>query len=328
MDNQGMTQAEPIAKVLIYGDIHLNSKNYGGHVNYAEESLHYFHEITEVAKELKATHIIGLGDFTFSRFHTLEYRSKVEAELEEQYKITNGERYEVKGNHDTASYGMTEYEYYTEKGLIKTSTNLHLGNTNIAMVDSGLSDSWKILPVETAKTNIVLAHDYFKFSDTRLADYGTAIELDNKEDWFGVDYLICGHIHKRELFQGKVIKGTEAHNLVVHYLGCMSRPQYREGHMDTQGCLVCLNIYENEDIRYDIIEVPLWDLNKSFNLSFREDKASSTKEKPKVDISDIVKQLNTHERNVGNPEDIISAMQGVDERYKKKAIDLLKCGQS
>lgn len=120
-----------LATILIYGDIHLNSKNYGGHKDYANESLGYFQKITETAQEIGATHIIGLGDFTFSRFHTLEYRSKVEDELEKQYKLTNGNRFELKGNHDVAGYGMTEYEYYVEKGLLRPSTNLQIGNVNI-----------------------------------------------------------------------------------------------------------------------------------------------------------------------------------------------------
>ena len=44
----------------------------------------------------------------------------------------------------------------------------------------------------------------------------------------------------------------------------------------------------------------------------------------RVDITDIVKQLDAHDRNVGNPEDIINAMIGIDDKYKNKAISLLQ----
>lgn len=318
-----------IARVLIYGDIHLNSKNYGGHRDYANESLGYFRKITETAEEIQATHIIGLGDFTFNRFHTLEYRSKVEDELEKQYKLTNGNRFEIKGNHDVAGYGMTEYEYYIEKGLIRPSENIQIGNVNISMIDNDKYNSTDILKPDPDKSNIVLAHDYFKFSDTVIADYGRAVELDSFERWFGVDYLICGHIHKQEAFSGRVFKGDESHEMVVTYPGCMSRPAYREGHMDTTGVMIELVISDDSPLKINVIRIPLLSIDECFNIKNINQKAEKKEEKRnRVDISDIVTSLNQHDGVVGNPEDIIMAMAGIDDKYKKKAIDLLKRGQS
>lgn len=318
-----------IARVLIYGDIHLNSKNYGGHRDYANESLGYFRKITETAEEIQATHIIGLGDFTFNRFHTLEYRSKVEDELEKQYKLTNGNRFEIKGNHDVAGYGMTEYEYYIEKGLIRPSENIQIGNVNISMIDNDKYNSTDILKPDPDKSNIVLAHDYFKFSDTVIADYGRAVELDSFERWFGVDYLICGHIHKQEAFSGRMFKGDESHEMVVTYPGCMSRPAYREGHMDTTGVMIELVISDDSPLKINVIRIPLLSIDECFNIKNINQKAEKKEEKRnRVDISDIVTSLNQHDGVVGNPEDIIMAMAGIDDKYKKKAIDLLKRGQS
>lgn len=318
-----------VATVLIYGDIHLNSKNYGGHKDYANESLTYFQTITQTAEEIGATHIIGLGDFTFSRFHTLEYRSKVEAELEKQFKLTSGNRYELKGNHDVAGYGMTEYEYYVKKGLIKPSRNLTLGNVNISMVDNGCALTTPIIPPDSNMDNIVLAHDYFKFKDTVIADYGAAIELDHFDKWFGVDYLVCGHIHKQEVFSGNIIKDAIAHEMMVIYPGCMSRPAYRKGHMDLNGMLLKLTISDTEDLKFEAIQIPLMPLEDSFNIMDIEAKVEKKEDKrARVDISDVVNKLNEHEGVVGNPEDIIMAMEGIDDKYKKKAIDLLKSGQA
>ena len=319
-----------LARVLIYGDIHLSSKNYGAHVDYPSESLHYFRLITEKAKELKATHLVGLGDFTFGRFHTLEYRSAVEKELNKQYDLVAGNRYELKGNHDSATYGMTEYEYYIDKGLLKPSNNLKIGNVNISMVDNGMFHKAEIIdPSKDEEINVVLAHNYFKFKDTRLPEYGKAIELDNFTRWFGVDYLIVGHIHNTEMFEGLVVKEGQGHPMVVHYPGCLTRPSYREGHMDLQGELVMLTIRDNGEMQYDILDIDLWDLDKSFNLALKaEEKQKKVEKEERVDISDIVQSLNLHERNVGNPEDIIESMDGVDPKYKKKAIQLLKAGQA
>lgn len=322
--------ANDIAKILVYGDIHLSSKNYGAHINYPQESLGYFRTITEKAKELGATHIVGTGDLTYGRFHTLEYREAVEAELIKQYELVNGNRYEVKGNHDSATYGRTEYEYYVNKGLLKPSTNLKIGNVNISMIDSGQYYKQDILSTENKEElNVVIAHDFFKFKDTAMANYGKAIELDTFVQWYGVDYLICGHIHNHSMFDGLVVKDGYGHPMVVHYLGCLSRPSYREGHMDEEGHLALLTIRDNGEMQYDIIEIPLLSLEESFNIEKKQiDSEKKLEKEQRVDITDIVDQLNSHERNVGNPEDIIASMQGIDERYKKKAIELLKLGMA
>ena len=320
-----------LAKILIYGDIHLNSKNYGGHIDYATESLSYFQKITKIAEENQVTHLVGLGDFTYSRFHTLEYRKKVEEELEKQYKLTGGNRFELKGNHDIASYGMTEYEYYIEKGLIRPSTNLEFPGVNISMIDNDKSEIQKILPVENADVNVVLAHDYFKFKNTKIADYGKAIELDNFVRWFGIDYLICGHIHQQEIFSGDIIKNGVGHEVVVQYPGSPSRPAYRKGHMDAVGLLPLLTITDDPDNRfkYDVIKMDLLPIQESFNIQSIEAKAEKREEKRnRVDISDVVSQLDAHEGAVGNPEDIIMSMTGIADKYKKKAIDLLHSGQA
>ena len=316
-----------LAVIISYGDPHLSSKPHGAHVNYPEESLYYYKKITEVAEEVKATHIIGTGDLTFGRFHTLEYRKAVETELKKQSQLVNGNHYEVKGNHDSATYGMTEYEYYIENGLLKPSTNLQIGNVNISMVDYGKEHTANVI-IEDNKTNIIVAHNYFKFKDTRLPNYGKAIELDSFIDWFGVDYLICGHIHKNEIFEGSIIKDGYSHKTVVHYLGCPARPAYREGHMDEYMFIDVLTIKADGSLQYDIRQEPLWSLSDSFNLAQKEEEQQKKEEKEnRVDISDIVAGLNTHERTVGNPEDIIKSLL-VDEKYKEKAIELLKLGRA
>lgn len=321
MDTQ---EARPlIAKVLVYGDIHLSSKNYGAHRQYPLESLTYFKNITTTAKECGATHIIGVGDFTYGRFSTLEYREAVEKELVKQNKICNGQRYELKGNHDSATYGMTEYEYYINKLLLRPAANLMLGNLNLSMIDYGKHRKQEIIPIQNDKTNIVVMHDYFKFSDTSIADYGKALILDSFEPWYGVDYIIGGHIHNHEIFKGKIIKDGMAYESVVHYLGCPCRPSYRPGHMQDKGQYAIISVYQDGEVEYDIHEFPLWNINESFNLEAKEEKERHAEQKH-VDVSDIVRRLDTHKRVVGEPEEIIMAMDTIDLKYRKKAVELLK----
>lgn len=323
-----------IARILIYGDPHLNSKNYGAHRDYATESLDCYRVITQTAKDKQATHLVGLGDLTYGRFHTLEYREAVERELMDQYAIVNGNHYEIKGNHDSAGYGMTEYEYYIKKGLIKPSANMTIGNVHFTMVDSGQSEITNPnIGAEGESINIVLAHDFYRFSDSPLPEMGKYVELDNFTRWHGMDYLICGHIHTQYTFEGLSVKTVDGqaygHRVMVHYPGSLARPAYREGHVDLVGQLVLLTIRDNGEMKYDILDVELLPIEESFNLAVKEAEKEAKAEKEKrVDLSDIIHQLDTHERNIGNPEDIIMAMKDIDDKYKSKAVELLKQGQA
>lgn len=322
-----------IARILVYGDLHLSSKNYGAHRNYPKDTLDVLKIITNKAEEFNATHIIGLGDLAFGRFNTLEYRSVVEEELKKQYDICNGNRYELKGNHDSAGYGMTEYEYYVLKGMLKPSTNLTIGNVCISMIDNG--EVYKTMPNindSEGYTNFIFMHDFFKFSDTRMPDYGKAYELDRFLPWYGVDYIIGGHIHNSEVFEGLMLKDidgqTHGHRVMVDYLGSMSRPAYREGHTDEVGHILQLTIYDTGEFKYDRLDIELPSLAETFNLEAKAiEKEKKQAKENRVDIGDIVHRLDQHERNIGNPEDIIMSLD-VPDKYKQKAIDLLKLGQS
>lgn len=317
--------ANVLARIGIYGDMHLSSKNYGAHRDYPNESLEYFHNITEITQRRQLTHLIGTGDFTFGRFHSLEYRSAIENELQTQYTLTNGNRYELRGNHDEAGYGMTERDYYVTKGLLKPSCNLTIGNLYITMVDYEKEDDTipNIIDSDNA-INLLIAHNYFKFSNTQLPNFGKAIDLDNYTKWFGLDYLACGHIHKDMEFDGNIIKDDMAHQVHVNYLGCMMRPAYRDGMMDEKGKVLIITLFDDGMMDVDTEYVQLWSLDRSFNLEQKAKQATKKEEKAaRVDISDIVKQLDTHDRNVGSPEDIINGLEGVDDKYKSKAISLL-----
>ncbi len=312
----------PLAKILLSGDKHLSSKNYGAHRSYPKETLHYLREVTSIIESHQVTHAIGLGDFSFGRFNTLEYRLEVEKLLDKQNELTNGNVYELKGNHDIASYGLTEYEYYVKKGTLKPSTHLQIGNLNLSMVDFGKHEKIDILPVEESKINVVAAHDYFKFSDTLMPNYGDATDLDNFSKWFGIDFLVCGHIHGHHAFKGNIRKDEEAHEVYVSFLNCLSRPAYREGNMDSVGKLIMFTVEDSGNVLVEYIDIPLWDITMSFNLDKREE-IITNKEMKRINVSDIVSNLNQFSRTIGSPEDIIMAMEDKDIKYRKEAIRLL-----
>jgi len=320
-----------VARIGIYGDLHLNSKNYGAHRNYPKESLEYLREITRVTRERELTHLIGLGDFSFGRFNTLEYRAIVDRELSEQYNLVNGNRFELKGNHDVAGYGATERDYYISRGLLREPVNFEAGNLSVFMVNYGTTeDELPEIKEREDRINVALAHDFYKFSNTAVANFGKAIDLDYLDKWFGLDILICGHVHKIMQFSGYIFENKEkennrAHEVKVYYPGCMTRPAYREGLLDEEGQVIILTSYADGRVNIEVEKIALWPLEQSFNLEQKEiEKFNLELKNNRVDISDVVRQLDMHDRNVGNPEDIIASMENIDERYKNKAIELLK----
>lgn len=310
--------------IMIYGDIHLSSKDYGAHRDYPKESLHYFKKITEIAEELGATYIIGTGDLTFSKFHTLEYRKSVEKELSRQNELTNGNRYEVKGNHDSATNGMTEYEFYEQKGLIKHVDRIDVQNVHFTLADYGSIRYIDVNSVDSQDdVNILVAHEYLKFKDTRLPNFGTATEIDNMEKLYSIDYIVCGHIHKTMAFKGNIIKDNMAREVLVYYPGCMSRPAYGDN-LDEVGKIVVITVDDGK-VTIDKKEIPLWGINDSFIMEeIEEDRENKAEKERRVDISNVVRQLDERDTTFGNPEDMIMSMQGIDERYKLKAVQLLK----
>lgn len=323
-----------IANVLFYGDLHLSSKNYGAHVNYPEETLEILRMITKQVEKDGVTHLIGLGDFSYGRFNSLEYREAVEAELEKQFKLVEGRRYEIKGNHDSATYGMTEFEYYIRKGLLLKSTCLSLGPVNISMIDYGEESTAPVLIERDAdKINVIAAHNYPIFSDSYIGEYGKSLELDNFSRWYGVDHIISGHIHSEAVFSGMMLEKdqdtgqTMGHQVTVDFPGCLSRPAWNKS-MSNIGHMIELTIDE-EGMTYNRLDIPLAPVEEIFNIKQIEAEHTKTEEKRnRIDISDVVKSLDEHERSVGNPEDIIMAMENVPEAYKLKAIELLKAGMA
>ena len=307
-------------RVMFTGDDHLSAKNYGGHYNYPEESLHYFKVLTGFAKEFGVTHWIGLGDFTYGRFGAdLDYRKRVEDELAEQSKVVNGNRWIIKGNHDKASSGMTEYEFYAGR-MFKTSEDLDLGNLIIHMKDYGDTSG---VDVSDGKVHVIATHGLFTFKNSNLPNFGTAVELDDKADWFGIPYIICGHIHEEHILQGYVGNGTGAYPTIVHYLPCLSRPAYHGEDTPTKGAVSFIDVYEDGSLQYNRHEFDLLPIGQCFNIQ-KMDSEKEHKEHISIDLSDITKNLVEKKISAGNPEDVIMGMEDINIKYRKKAVELLK----
>ena len=51
-----------------------------------------------------------------------------------------------------------------------------------------------------------------------MPNYGKALRIEDLTPWYGVDYLICGHVHNKEVFEGLMVDGTNGHRMMVHYV--------------------------------------------------------------------------------------------------------------
>ena len=312
--------AELKYRIMFTGDDHLSSRNYGGHYNYPKESLHYFNLLTDIAKQYGVTHWIGLGDFTYGRFGSdLAYRKEVEEALEKQMAVVNGERYMIKGNHDTASSGMTEYEFYAGK-MFKTSCDLEIDNLIIHMKDFGDISG---VNTDDGKTHVIATHGFFTFESTPMNFMGEAVKLDRKADWFGVPYIICGHIHEEHVINGMINNGKEAYRTVVHYLPCLSRPQYHGEATPETGAISFIDVYDDGSLQYNRHEIELLPIGQCFNVQQIEE-AKENNRRERIDLSDITRRLADREISIGNPEDLIMGMSDIKIEYRKKAVELLK----
>lgn len=303
-------------RVLIYGDPHLSSKNHGSHRDYPKESLEYYTKIMDLAEQLNVNAVISLGDFTFGRFGDLSYRIKVEEQLER----VKGKHFMLKGNHDVMTDGITEFDYYLSRGMFYNVPEIDANGFKIQMFNWG--DDLNIKD----GTSIALVHDYVRYTHTQLPMYGNKyINLDDKYLPDSLEYIIAGHIHGQHVFG----RGNTDAKPIVHYVGCNTRPSYIHGNMPDSGKVVVID-FENEkngdertNIGYNVVDIPLWSLDESFNLEEIAAKDAEKLEKAnKVDLTEIVEELNNHERISGDPLVIIDSLE-VDDKYKEKAKEYL-----
>lgn len=313
-----------IARIGIDGDLHLSSKNRGAHNDYPQESLMYLNYATDIFEKNGCTHIVNLGDIEYGRFGTLEYRGLVEQAFKRRRELTKGHFYIVKGNHDSATYGMTEYEFYLGKGAFKGSSDLDIGKTKLFMCDFGGED--REFPIDSGKTNIVLGHNYFMFKDTLMPNFGDPIVLDERENFFGVDYIFSGHIHQEYVFSGIIARGGIGHRCIVHQLPCLARPEYLGDRTPEKGAVIVLRVYDDKEPEAVRLEFPLLPIEQSFNLALKNKQDADSMRKH-VDVSSVVKGLAEFEREIGDTESYIKGLVGVKAEYKEKALELLKAGE-
>lgn len=313
-------------KGMIYGDLHLSSKNRGSHRSYPDESLYYFNRVTELAKKLNSEVIIGLGDLTYGDFRNLKYRSIFENMLDEQNELTKGERYEVLGNHDVVATGYSEYDFYVQRGKLKKAKRLEGSHAVIDVVHWGELAAYKtgekMIDQNPKKKHIVLIHDFVCFDNNKINDYGKGEYIEDIEGFRGANYIIGGHIHDMIQDKGNTCDGGEC---VLFYPGSMTRGVNKGDIMQKAG-IVQFDLNAEACIKF--AQIKLLEVEVSFDLSrLGEKKVSKLKEE---DLKKISAEIKDTVRNIvptgvfKSASELIEANTLVEPKIREKALGYFK----
>lgn len=323
-----MERREFYLKVLIYGDIHLSTRNRARHRSYPDESLHYFEFITDQAEALGVDCIVGLGDLTYGNFVNLKYREIVEELLDRQLRQTKGRRYELQGNHDISAGGYSEYDFYTSRGKIKTAERIVGEHVVIDMLNYGDPAKYTVeggltIDQDPAKKHIVLCHDFLQFRDSKLRGYGEPYIIEELVGLKGADWIICGHIHDMLSDRGMVYGGNSCNLL---YPGAMTRP-VTKGEIMEKAAIIVIDTDAEQDC-VSIYEVQLLPVEVSYDLQrVEKDKAEKAR---KQELVLVAGELRDAIRNIApdggrrTAYDIIRDNRQVSIEVRDKALEYLQ----
>lgn len=327
----------PIATIMVVGDDHLDSNNYGQHLNYPKETLFYQEQLTKIAEEEQVTHYISTGDLVMKKDFSLDYRAEIDKLLtarKNMVEARGGEMIYIRGNHDVSLHSITEYDYYANRGAFipaaKRPTLDFKNSAGQVVLHLELKD-WKCeTPCNNiGMHNILITHGLFTADHVEgetMPNYGTATDLTNKADWAGLDYILCGHIHTEHI-QEIIIAG---HRTTVHYLPCLARPQYikkyEEGEQARrQGSVDIIRVYESglvdvERYAIDFIENRLcFNIEKIYNDAAKLELSLASQSRREA-LKSMAEELQQYESRDVDPVAQIMALGNTDELHKKIAL--------
>lgn len=301
-----------ISRILITGDIHLGSRNQGYHKDYASYSLSVFKDITSLVESENITHLIGTGDFSNSLFN-LNYKIEIDKELKKQNDLTQGNRYEIKGNHDMSIKGLTEYEYYLANGVLKQTDYLQFNSFDLYMANYGELDKVKVK--DPSKKNILICHDYILFDNHEYTKYGTPYVYEELPNLESFDTIIAGHIHTSETHT----KGDKR----IIYIGSPSRLSIDS--VDTYYyCMIEDNEVEPIITFKEIKGVPNEDIYNMVQYSI--DKGKKDLQKDLAESTEMVLDVTSLEQykvEKTQYREVIHNLENVEASIKETAIRLL-----
>lgn len=324
-----------LATIMVVGDSHLSAYNYGQHIAYSKETLYYEELLTQIAQEEKVNYYINAGDLVMKKDFTLEYRQRVDDILKKRrdmMRSRGGDMIYIRGNHDYSLHNITEYDYYAYRDIFKRAKDCPViefrNSQNISVLCLNLKDWQDTTPANVSgQHSILITHGLFTSSHVEgetMPNYGTAVDLTDKKDWAGIEYLLCGHIHTEHIQRLRIGGATEL--TVTHYLPCLSRPQYitkyEEGeNKRTAGNIDIIKVYEDGTVNVEAYAIDFLDNKLCFNIDHIIEQQSKLEmtmgdQSRREALKNMAEELRQYETREVDPIEQVMALGNVDELYK------------
>lgn len=198
-------------KIVVFGDLHVSSIFSGQHKHYLTECYENMDRMTDIVQKEKASAVIFLGDLVGVNEKAIRDRQvlmRFMMFLSMLNKVTDGNVYSVKGNHDCGDF--TDFDLLCGLGLIKNPEYInYYGRRPGSRKDDGLEVRFhlvnygdenrklKLTDPAVGASDIVLGHNEYTIAGvTNWYSKGQGIELSSLGNFCGVSMVVSGHIHQ------------------------------------------------------------------------------------------------------------------------------------
>lgn len=284
--------------ILVFGDLHFYDGIVGYHKNYEENTINVMRSITETVEsgledidkdsgeELYVVFTMDLSGVKTSakKFRTKNYALRVYQFFNNLNRLTNGNVYGIRGNHDISTTDISELDYLIGTGQVKVVDyfDSDIDSTRLHMFSYG--DRLDSATLHEQHLNIAVTHLNLGMEGVQFPFYAgepTMVESTCLRD---MDMIFGGHIHNPVSTVGRAMESGKS--CCLAYLGCPTRPAYDK------------NLWNHYFVgvvshgEYFLHEVKLPDWEDVFDLTALEDPEVFT-EYGNVENEDLLKLVET-----------------------------------
>lgn len=328
-------------KILVFGDLHISSSFSGQHKNYQYECYKNMDIIISLIEKENAKSVIFLGDLVGvneKNIRDRQFLMRTQNFLSTVNKLTNGNVFSVKGNHDMGDF--TDFDFFEGLGYIKNPEYIdYYGRKPGSNKDDNLEIRFhlvnygeerkklKLSNPEDCASDIVLGHsDYYIEGVTNWYSGGKNIELGSLDNFKGVSLVFSGHIHNPsdEILYTNLNDGS---SIGLFYVGSPARVVER---FDNCWYLI-FNYTKLEDDEWGtMFDSSLMGLDPADEVFYpkedfiEEDSEEAERIHKSSKLTDIVKEIIDGRIMSGDLNHQIDIMPGVSDEVKKIAKDYLE----
>lgn len=220
-------------KILVFGDLHLSAKYEGTHKNYLYECYYNMDRIVEICESNNPSGIVFLGDLigvSERKITDHQFLMRIIMFFMKLNKITNGNVFSVKGNHDIGDF--SDFDMLVGMGLVKNPKYVDYYGSK----DSGLEIRFHfvnygeehynldIAGYPNVASNVVFGHaDFYIEGVTNWYSAKAGVHLNELDNFCGVEMVISGHIHTPSDGEINYTTLKDGSTIGLFYVGSPSR---------------------------------------------------------------------------------------------------------